>query len=108
MASASIPHPDGGDPIAVDPEHYTVEFENEKVRVLRIHYGPGEKSVMHSHPALVGVMMTAAHIRFTYPDGRVEDVEVTPGQVLAFPALDHLPENLGDEAFEVVAVELKT
>ena len=27
-----------------------VEFENEKVRVLRIRYGSPEKSVMHGHP----------------------------------------------------------
>ena len=37
------------DAVKVDPEHYKVEFENDQVRVLRITYGPGEKSVMHSH-----------------------------------------------------------
>jgi hypothetical protein len=26
-----------------------VEFENDQVRVLRITYGPHEKSVMHAH-----------------------------------------------------------
>src|SRR5437764_6469010 len=31
------------DPAAVDPKHYQVEFENEQVRVLRIHYGGHEK-----------------------------------------------------------------
>ena len=30
------------DPIAVDAKHYSVEFENDKVRVLRIKYGPRE------------------------------------------------------------------
>jgi len=35
------------DPVEVDPRHYTVEVENEKVRVLRIKYGPREKSTMH-------------------------------------------------------------
>ena len=34
----------------VDSGHYAVEMENDKVRVLRIKYGPHEKSVMHSHP----------------------------------------------------------
>jgi len=37
------------DPVKVDPKHYTVVFENDAVRVLHIHYGVGEKSVMHSH-----------------------------------------------------------
>jgi hypothetical protein len=26
------------DPVRVDPQHYTVEFENDQVRVLRIRY----------------------------------------------------------------------
>ena len=33
------------DATKVDPKHYKVEFENDEVRVLRITYGPGEKSV---------------------------------------------------------------
>jgi len=37
------------DPAAVDPQHYKVEFENEFVRVLRVHFGPGEKGAMHEH-----------------------------------------------------------
>ncbi len=37
------------DPVAVDPQHYKVEFENEFVRVLRIHFGPGEKAPSHEH-----------------------------------------------------------
>ena len=96
------------DPIQGDPKHYTIELENDKVRVLRIRYGPHEKSVMHSHPALVGVMLNDCHIRFTYPDGKTEEINASAGQVVSFPALDHLPENLGDEAFEVIAVELKS
>jgi quercetin dioxygenase-like cupin family protein len=107
MASQPAAQPGRSDPIVVDPTHYTVELENEKVRVLRIRYGPRERSVMHSHPALVGVMMTDANIRFTYPDGTSENITAKAGQVVSFPALDHLPENLSDEPFEVVAVELK-
>jgi quercetin dioxygenase-like cupin family protein len=95
-------------PVAVDPKHYTVELENERVRVLRIKYGPHEKSVMHSHPALVAIMLTDGHVRFTYPDGKTEDVNVKAGQVLQFPALAHLPENVGDQPFETIGVELKS
>jgi len=106
MSTASSPA--NADPVVVDPQHYKVEFENATVRVLRIKYGPKEKSTMHGHPAVVGVMMTDGHIRFTYPDGKTEDIQATAGQVLNFPALQHLPENLGDKPFEVIAVELKS
>ena len=37
------------DPTIVDSQHYKVEFENDQVRVLRIHFGPMEKSALHEH-----------------------------------------------------------
>ena len=37
------------DPVAVDPQHYRVDFENEFVRVLRVHFGAGEKGATHEH-----------------------------------------------------------
>ena len=55
--------PNRQDPVQVDSKHCAVELENEKVRVLRIRYGPREKSVMHGHPALVGVMLTDGRAR---------------------------------------------
>jgi quercetin dioxygenase-like cupin family protein len=95
------------DPIAVDPKHYKVELEDERVRVLRIRYGPREKSVMHGHPASVAVCLTDAHFKFTSPDGTTEDRRVKAGEVLSTPPGDHLPENLGDRPFELLLVELK-
>ena len=47
------------DGVAADPEHYTVEFENDKVRIIRIKYGPGEKSVMHTHGLNVAIFLTS-------------------------------------------------
>jgi hypothetical protein len=36
------------DPVRIDPGHYTVEVDNDRVRALRVHYGPGEGSSMHA------------------------------------------------------------
>ncbi|MBZ5624549.1 MAG: cytoplasmic protein [Acidobacteriia bacterium] len=107
MATQAAPQAPGQDPTRVDSKHYTVELEDEKVRVLRIRYGPHEKSVMHGHPALVGVMLTETNIRMTYPDGTSEEIATKAGQVLRFPAIEHLPENLSDQVFEAVVIELK-
>jgi hypothetical protein len=52
--------------------------------VLRIKYGPGEKSVMHGHPASIAVFLNEGHTRFTYPGGKVEDIKTQAGQVLHF------------------------
>src|SRR4051794_27505852 len=58
------------DPVKVDSKHYKVEFENATVRVLRIHYGPHEKSVWHWHPAGAAIAVTDAHIKFNLPGGK--------------------------------------
>jgi quercetin dioxygenase-like cupin family protein len=108
MSAGATPHPPASDPARVDAKHYSVEFEDERVRVLRVVYGPGEKSTMHAHPALIGVMLTEAKIRMTYPDGRTETIEGTPGQVMQMPAVEHLPENIGNKHFEAILVELKS
>jgi hypothetical protein len=47
----------GTDPVEVDSKHYKVDFENDRVRVLRIRYGPHEKSVMYVHPSGIAVML---------------------------------------------------
>ena len=95
------------DPVKVDPKHYKVELENDQVRVLRISYGPREKSVMHGHPDSLGVNFTDAHMKFRFPDGKTEEIRAKAGEVRSYPAGEHLPENLTDKPIEVVFVELK-
>lgn len=95
------------DATVVDPEHYKVEFENDQVRVLRITYGPMEKSVMHSHPEGVAVFLTDGNSKFTFPDGTTQDIKVEAGQVIWSPETAHQPENTGKEPFEVIQIEFK-
>jgi len=95
------------DPAKVDPDHYKVEFENEQVRVIRITYGPGEKSVMHDHPDGVAVFLTPHRVKFLLPDGTSQEVHGTAGQAGWTPAGPHLPENVGDQPLELILVELK-
>jgi quercetin dioxygenase-like cupin family protein len=93
--------------VQADPKHYKVEFENEQVRVLRVTYAPGEKSVMHQHPANVAVFLTDGRGKFTAPDGRSEEVPFKAGGTIWDPGSTHLPENIGEKPFEVILVELK-
>ena len=96
------------DPVRVDPKHYKVEFENSSVRVLRIKYGPHEKSVMHRHPNSVAIFQTDGRVKFTYPGGKSEERDMKAGQAVWTPATKHLPENLTDSDMEVILVEMKT
>ena len=95
------------DPVKVDAKHYTVMLENDQVRVLKIHYGAKEKSVMHEHPASVVVFLTSSKIKFTLPDGSTVDGSGKAGEARFADAGKHLPNNTGTTATEAVLVELK-
>jgi hypothetical protein len=62
---------------------------------------------MHGYPATVGVFLNDVSFRFTFPDGRIEEGTATAGEVKHLEALEHLPENIGDKPFDVIAVDLK-
>lgn len=95
------------DPTKVDAKHYKVTFENDQVRILKITYGPKEKSVMHEHPNSIAVFLTDGQVKFNLPDGKSQEVSVKAGQSQWSPAGKHLPENVGDKPFEVVLIEMK-
>ena len=95
------------DPTKVDSKHYTVVSENAYSRIVKAHYGAHEKSVMHAHPDLVAVFLTDGKVKFTYPDGKTEERDVKAGDAMFTPATVHLPENVGDQAFDVILVEFK-
>jgi quercetin dioxygenase-like cupin family protein len=96
------------DPVKVDAKHYSVLLENDQVRVLKIHYNPKEKSVMHEHPASVVVFLNNSKTTFTLPDGSKLDGGGTPGQAQFTEAGKHLPQNVGKTPVEAVLVELKS
>ncbi|SRR5258708_4473914 len=95
------------DAVKADAKHYKVEFENDQVRVLRIQYGPHEKSSMHAHPNSVAVFLTDASAKFTLPDGKTNTMDAKAGTTMWTAAGKHLPENTGDKPFELILVELK-
>ena len=95
------------DAAKADPKHYKVELENDDVRVLRIHYEPGEKSVMHEHPKGVAVFLTDYQAKFTTPTGDEIPVSGKAGEVMWTDGDKHLPENTGKKAMEVIQIEMK-
>jgi len=95
------------DATKTEPRHYKLAFENDKVQVVYVQYGPHEKSRMHSHPQGVVVNITAAHLLFTDEDGKTHEVYSKPGEARWFPPFRHTVENLGDTAFSGVYIGVK-
>lgn len=125
------------DPVQSNPEHYTVVFENDRVRVLEYRDAPGHTSVPHRHPD--SVMITASSFRRRLhstagpngpggpggaggpgeaggpggtggpggASGTHLDVELPAGAVRWLPAQEHYGENTGDTGTHAFFVELK-
>ncbi len=83
------------DPAAVDPRHYKVDFENEHVRVLRVHYGAHEKGEFHEH--LLNRVVVYLNDQ---PGAKADDVRVSG-------AGKHTEENASDQPADRIAVEIK-
>ena len=95
------------DPTKVEPKHYKLDFENEHVQVVSIHYGAHEKSGLHDHIGGVVVSLTEAHLRFTDENGKVREVYSKPGEARWYPPFKHRVENLGDTSYEEVYIGVK-
>jgi hypothetical protein len=96
------------DAVVVAPNHYKVEFENDKVRIIRITYAPCEESAMHDHKNGVVVNLANYSVQFTAADGTKLPVETsTAGTFQWAPADMHAAKNVGTARAEALYIELK-
>jgi beta-alanine degradation protein BauB len=95
------------DAVETDGDKYSVVLENERVRVLRYHDKPGDRTSQHAHPDYVLYAESSFRRRLTFPDGRKQDVDVKAGSVVWMKGHTHIGENIGDTNTEVIIVELK-
>jgi hypothetical protein len=102
------------DPFQVAPDDYKLEYENDYVRLVRVTYGPHQKSPEHDHPGTPTVYV------YTTDGGQMriahngEEPVIRPavkaGQIRFSKGMPehHTMENLGDVRSEYIRVELKT
>jgi hypothetical protein len=101
-------------PFVVAPDDYKLELENEYLRIVRVTYGPHQKSPVHDHPANPTVYVYTTDgdkMRISHEDGPVvERPVVKAGQVRFNHGMPehHTMENLGDARSEYIRLELKT
>lgn len=83
------------DPVKVDKKHYKVDLENEAVRVLRIRFGPGEKSPDHEH-----ILNRVVFYLNDQPNAKADDVRISG-------AATHAEANDSAQPALRIAVEIK-
>ena len=95
-----------GDPVATNPELYSVVLENERVRVLFYRDHPGDRTHAHQHPDSVMVTASAFERRLNH-DGKSVDVTIPAGTVRWLDAQEHSGENIGTTDSVAFFIELK-
>ncbi len=63
------------EPAAAEGYTVKVEFENDQIRVLRVHYLPRATSPMHSHTGRAVIALTGSHLRVTTSDGTTQETQ---------------------------------
>ena len=95
------------DALQVDPRHYRIEFENDKMRVLRLTLKSSETVPMHDDKDALAVCLNECHVRFTSPNGRSEDIHMEPGAARWIFGDTRSEKNLGTKPVEMLFIEMK-
>jgi|ERR1700733_5763139 hypothetical protein len=91
-----------------DETHNEVLFENSRVRVVRVHFRPGESGPMvDKRPRLIAAV-SDSHATVTFPDGHCEAREMKAGAVSFGNAGRQATKNTGTTPLENIVVELKS
>ena len=94
------------DPVSTNPELYSVAFENDRVRVLRYHDHPGDRTQSHEHPDSMMITASTFERRLRH-DGHSVDVTIPAGEVRWLDAQEHSGDNIGATDTVTFFVELK-
>lgn len=109
------PWPEDMDALAAAPEHHTLLFENQKVRVLETYIKPGETTGLHTHqwPSTLYILSWSDFVR-SDQEGTVlldsRTLAFTPhigAAVWSEPLAPHTLKNVGTTDMHIISVEIK-
>jgi quercetin dioxygenase-like cupin family protein len=95
------------DPLRVASNVYGLVMENDRVRVLRVSFRPGDKAAMHYHPDHVVYVVKGGKAQLASPSGKTDTLDLETGKAIFLEAQSHETTNVGDTDLELVVVELK-
>lgn len=95
------------DPLAVAPDMYKLDFENERVRVMTVTFAPGQAMPEHSHPDHFAYVLETGTLKISHPDGTSMEASPKVGEVMWLPAETHSAVNIGTTQVRLLVVELK-
>jgi len=102
----------GKDALQADPKHYKLEFENDRMRVLRLTLKAEEAVPVHDDKDALFVCIAvgsdkACHLRLTLPGGRSQDIHLQAGESRWIYGDTRSEKNLSTQPLEMLVIETK-
>src|SRR4051812_26280933 len=91
----------------LDPRHFKVEYEDERVRVTRVTLAPGESTGVVEFNERINVSATDGKIKVAFNGKDLGVFDVKAGTVRHEPAASFSIENAGTREFQTVITEFK-
>jgi len=91
-------------PVALDPAHFQMVFENDQVQVIRVHLGPHEKSAVLELPSHVMICLTDQRVRLAYGHGKPAERSEKAGFSGWVERSEYSLENLEDKPADWIVV----
>jgi len=94
------------DPMMAAANVYEFLNENERARVLKVTFKPGDTAKMHHHPQHVVYVLNGGKLKLT-SEGKTQELDLKEGSVLFLEEQNHEATNVGKTKITLLVVELK-
>jgi quercetin dioxygenase-like cupin family protein len=94
------------DPKDVASNVYNPLMENERVRIFKAVFKPGDTAKMHHHPDHVVYVLKGGNLKLTSED-KTDNLTLEDGKALFLNEQVHEAQNVGQSTVELLVVELK-
>ncbi len=97
------------DMVTASPNVYKVIAENDSLRLVAATWKPGQRDMMHSHPAIgIYILSDCEKMRIHHADGTSNDWSAKSGAAgTNAPVTSHAIENIGDTECRLILFEPK-
>lgn len=110
LAALALSGPVGAQPMPrsydASPDIYRVIAQGEPFKVIAVRWAPGQKDVMHAHPANAVYYLTDCILRIHLTDGSWREAQPRAGVAIVQPPIAaHVIENIGPAECRLVMFE---
>jgi quercetin dioxygenase-like cupin family protein len=94
------------DPLVTAKNVYSFINENDRARVLKVTFKPGDIAKMHHHPQHIVYVLKGGKLKLV-SEGKTQELDMKEGSVVFLDAQNHEATNTGNTVLELLVVELK-